>query len=274
MFKLLLTFKMVYETKNFSQAAELLFIAQPTVSTQIRQLEEELQTTLFIRHGRTTLLVTPQAEELYRRATKLLDDWAATKNELQQTQRQQQCRIAASHTFANHFLPQLLPLLYQQQKQIDFSVTMVNSLAVFEALQQHKIDLGFIEKPLSSPDVCRQTLFHDQLGVVNQDCPEQPWLVREPDSGVFHYTARYFAEHDLQETQLTIANNDLIVALLHQGFGKAIISQSAAAGLPFRSLGASYQRQFYLITRQDQSQQRLAAVIKQIEQWATTQRHK
>ena len=39
MFKYLETFKVVYETKHFSKAAELLFIAQPTVSAQIKQLD-------------------------------------------------------------------------------------------------------------------------------------------------------------------------------------------------------------------------------------------
>lgn len=47
MLKLLETFKMVYETKNFSKAAELLFISQPTVSAQIKQLEQDLDTPLF-----------------------------------------------------------------------------------------------------------------------------------------------------------------------------------------------------------------------------------
>jgi hypothetical protein len=47
MLKLLETFKMVYETKNFSKAAELLFISQPTVSAQIKQLEQDLDAPLF-----------------------------------------------------------------------------------------------------------------------------------------------------------------------------------------------------------------------------------
>ena len=39
------TFKIVYETQNFSKAAELLFVSQPTVSAHIKQLEEELDRT-------------------------------------------------------------------------------------------------------------------------------------------------------------------------------------------------------------------------------------
>lgn len=268
MFKLLTTFKMVYETKNFSRAADLLFIAQPTVSTQIKQLEDELQTTLFIRNGRTNLVVTPQADELYQRASELLDDWATLKTSLQNNQQQLTCRLGASHTFACYFLPDLLPQLYRQNHTVNFQVTMLNSLAVFNALQQHKIDLGFIEKPLSSTDLERQALFTDQLVLVNGDHPEQPWLVRENNSGVYHYTARYFAEHDLQEPQITIDNNQIIVQLLQQHFGKAIISQSAAQGLTYQSLGTPYQREFYLVTRKNSGVAQVANLQRQILTWA------
>ena len=52
MFKLLATFRVAYETRNFSKAAEVLFISQPAVSNQIKQLEEELQCVLFKRKGK------------------------------------------------------------------------------------------------------------------------------------------------------------------------------------------------------------------------------
>ena len=73
-FKWLETFKVVYETKNFSKASEILFISQPTVSSQIKQLENEFGTQLFIRSGRKEVLVTPQAEILYERVVDLMDD--------------------------------------------------------------------------------------------------------------------------------------------------------------------------------------------------------
>lgn len=61
MFKLLKTFRAVYETRNFSKAAELLYISQPAVSNQIKQLEEELDIQLFVRNGRQEFITTKQA---------------------------------------------------------------------------------------------------------------------------------------------------------------------------------------------------------------------
>lgn len=47
MFQLLQTFVSVYETKNFTQSAERLFLSQPTVSAQIKKLEDQLGVILF-----------------------------------------------------------------------------------------------------------------------------------------------------------------------------------------------------------------------------------
>ncbi|MBO0424326.1 LysR family transcriptional regulator, partial [Enterococcus plantarum] len=78
MFKLLKTFRAVYETKNFSKAAERLFISQPAVSNQIKQLEEELDIQLFDRNGRQEISTTKQADILYHHLLNLSDDWEDT----------------------------------------------------------------------------------------------------------------------------------------------------------------------------------------------------
>ena len=61
MFKLLKTFQIVYEQMNFSKAATCLYISQPAVSNQIKQLEEELGCSLFLRNGRQDVVPTRQA---------------------------------------------------------------------------------------------------------------------------------------------------------------------------------------------------------------------
>ena len=66
MLKLLETFKMVYETKNFSKAAELLFISQPTVSAQIKQLEQDLDTPLFTQWSQN-VIATPKQSTFTKR---------------------------------------------------------------------------------------------------------------------------------------------------------------------------------------------------------------
>ncbi|WP_143787025.1 LysR family transcriptional regulator, partial [Oenococcus oeni] len=62
MFKLLESFIAVYETRNFSKAAEELFLSQPTISVHINQLEKQLDTSLFERNGRTEIRPTENAK--------------------------------------------------------------------------------------------------------------------------------------------------------------------------------------------------------------------
>lgn len=149
MFKLLKTFQIVYEQMNFSKAATCLYISQPAVSNQIKQLEEELGCSLFLRNGRQDVVPTRQAEVLYNRLLNLADDWQETLTALHQARLPKEtCRIAASNTFAVYYLPQLMQHLQTQYATINFVLEMNNSEEVVEKVEKHQVDFGFIEKPL------------------------------------------------------------------------------------------------------------------------------
>lgn len=263
MLKNLATFKMVYETRSFSQAAQLLFIAQPTVSAQIKQLEIEFGGPLFIRNGRGELGITREAELLYEEASNMLASWDDLHRKIAGgAHAQLPCRIAVSHTFAQVVLPKLLPQFSHQFPQLDLHVSVQNSQSVLDALRSRSADIGFIEKPLVAAKLRRKTLGDDQLVLAGKS---GPWLVREPDSGVNYFTKRYFAEHNVQDKQLEIANNALIVDLLREGFGRAIVSTRLATALPTQPLGANYRRQFYQLTRTDEQHGMLAAAAAELE---------
>lgn len=267
-FKWLETFKVVYETKNFSKASEILFVSQPTVSSQIKQLENEFGTQLFIRSGRKEVLVTPQAEILYERVVDLMDDWDKLYQAVQTKQQQIiRCVIGDSHTFANYVLPSLLIQLHQKFPQIRFSVRMMNSLEVLQALEHHTVDIGFIEKPLSAPNIKRFSLMEDQL-VLAGDTEKGPWLVRENTSGVYYYTKRFLEEKDIDGPVMEIQNNEVIVGLLKQGFGCSLISERAAEGIAHQRLDDSYKRNFYLIRRKSGSSEDIERCAEFICEWS------
>jgi DNA-binding transcriptional LysR family regulator len=77
-------FVAVAETGNLSRAAEKLFIAQPPLSVQIRQLEDEMGTPLFVRHPKGVRL-TAAGEALLPEARLLLDRAAHIKELLSST---------------------------------------------------------------------------------------------------------------------------------------------------------------------------------------------
>lgn len=243
--KLLETFKTVYETKSFSRASKILFISQPTVSSQIMQLERELHTILFIRNGRQKIIPTPQADLLYKKAGELLTSWEDIRQELRRdSDKKIKCNIGASHTFAIYLLPTILPKLYRKFPNIHFSIRMMNSMEVLNNLETNSLDFGFIEKPLAASNINRTALCEDQLVLVDNG---DPWLIREPASGVYYYTKQYLEENNITESKLEVRNNEMIVRLLNQNFGKSIISQRAAENLDYQMLNGKYKRNFYLM---------------------------
>ncbi|WP_122646109.1 LysR family transcriptional regulator [Enterococcus mediterraneensis] len=267
MFKWLETFRVVYETKSFSKASEILFISQPTVSAQIKQLENEFQTQFFVRNGRKEVNVTPQADILYQRVVNLMDDWEKVYREVQNNQQRiVRCVIGASHTFATYLLPDLLIELYQQFPQIQFSVKMMNSLEVLQAVERHTVDIGFIEKPLSAANITRISLVEDQM-VLAGDTEKGPWLVREPSSGVYYYTKRFLEEQNISENVMEIQNNEIIVELLRKGFGCSIISERTASEIPYKRLNEAYRRQFFLIKRDQTIYDELEKCVEYIQRW-------
>ncbi|MFA8450265.1 MAG: LysR family transcriptional regulator [Bacteroidales bacterium] len=76
--RLLKFFVAVYEQKNLSRAAEQCFVSQPNISNGIKQLEEEIDQILFIRHKRG-VIIKEEAHFLYPIAQRILNDTLSLK---------------------------------------------------------------------------------------------------------------------------------------------------------------------------------------------------
>jgi len=266
MFKLLKTFRSVYETKNFSKAAEQLFISQPAVSNQIKQLEEELAIQLFIRNGRQEIITTKQADILYHHLLNLSDDWEDALQALRiKAIPRETCRIVASNTFAVYYLPEMIVQLISQFPEVSFILEMDNSEQVLDKIEKHQAHFGFIEKPLVTDSIIRQEILSDEL-VHAGDFSQKLWLVREETSGVFHYTERYFLEQNLNPQKMVIKNNEMIIRCLEQGIGQSIISKKTLTKkITWHSLSQEYRRNFYFIKRQHIESSQLQAINRWIQ---------
>ena len=197
----------------------------------------------------------------------LLEDWQEIKYKMHHKDTKKiRCKLAASHTFAIYVLPQLLIDLEQKFPQVQFSVQMLNSYEVFTAIQSHEIEFGFIEKPLATGSVKRTALMQDELVYVGQK--DQPWLLREGTSGVYHYTKRFMEENNIDSKIIEIQNNELIVEMLKLGFGQTILSKRAAKDLPYQTLSEEYLHHFYLVEREHLAQPIILEMISFIKQWS------
>ncbi|MGX7025557.1 LysR family transcriptional regulator [Vagococcus hydrophili] len=266
MFKLLITFKKAYETRNFSKAAEILFISQPAVSNQIKQLEEELDCVLFRRKGKQEMAPTESADILYQRLLDLTDDWQETVKLVKTTEEAKKvCKISASNTFSIYYLPDLIKELMNQFPNVIFELDMKNSEEVLESLEKHQVDFGFIEKPIVTEGVTRTRIEKDEL-VIAGDLSSDLWLSREATSGVFHYMENYLSAENIKPERFYVKNNEMIVKLLESGIGKSLISKRAVTDkLSFETLGKGYFRYFYFLKKNDMADVELKKIAKAIE---------
>ncbi|WP_288394682.1 LysR family transcriptional regulator [uncultured Vagococcus sp.] len=268
MFKLLATFRVAYETRNFSKAAEVLFISQPAVSNQIKQLEEELQCVLFKRKGKQEMHPTKSADILYGKVLNLRDDWVETVRLVKESDNQQiLCRISASHTVSVYYMPELMRYLINEFPKVIFEVDMKNSEEVLQEIHQHNVDFGFIEMPLMTDGISRLEIKKDQL-VLAGNLQSNLWLSREANSGVYHYMERYLLSENLKPNRVIIKNNEIIIKMLEKGIGKSMISKQAVPdSLPYVDLGKDYVRPLYFLKKNNLIQRDLQEIAEAIEKF-------
>jgi Transcriptional regulator len=237
MFEWIKTFLTVYETKNFSLAAEKLFISQPTVSMHIKKLEQTYALTLFERNGKQSVLPTAEADFLYPKlATTMQQMQRAFAQVTQKEQFKEACTIACSHTVAMYLLPDIMQQLLARFPQVKFTVQMMNSNEVVQALQKNQVQLGLIEKPLATGNLRKSVVYEDQL--VLAGAKEAPfWLLREAHSGLRFFNELYLDEHVTNLPTMEINNAEVLMQFIKKNIGKSIVSKLALSNdLPWEPL--------------------------------------
>lgn len=139
-FRQLKSFAAVVEYKSFSKAAERLSSAQPTISTHVRMLEEELQTQLILRTTKS-IEITPQGWEAYKYARKILDLRECIMQNCSADARQI-IRVGASTIPATYILPEILPKYSLMEPDAYFVVNQSDSKSVIEGLMDGQFDVG------------------------------------------------------------------------------------------------------------------------------------
>ena len=249
MFNLLRTFMAVYETRSFSLAATHLFTSQPTVSHHIHQLEHQLKTTLFERNKRSATIPTAAADILYTFSGNLLAEREKTQEAIQNSQKDAivDLHIGVSQSVAAVLFSRIAAALKKAFPYLQYDVAVLNSLQVVKQLEGQHLDLGFIEQPLTLKGAIRTTLCTDQL--IAAGWSTGTWITREEGSGMRYYTTAYLQAAGISpQHMMTVNNNAMLLALVQQGVGQALLSDQVALGnAPAQAIGPQFQRHFYLL---------------------------
>lgn len=133
------------EHRHFGRAAEALHIAQPSLSQQIRALEEDLGVTLFERSRRHVAL-TPDGEVLLHYATQMLALADDARRELADRGRllRGRVRLGATPTLGGYLLPRLLRRFHQAFPGLDLTITEDGSDRLARELADGRLDLALL----------------------------------------------------------------------------------------------------------------------------------
>ncbi|GEQ48610.1 LysR family transcriptional regulator [Tetragenococcus koreensis] len=261
MFHLLKSFLSVYETHNFTKTANSLYLTQPTVSAQIRKLEDYLNVTLFIRNGKQEILPTKEADFLYPRVLKILEEWndAITHVNTQKSYREN-CVLASSQTCGAYLIPKIVPILVKHFPMVNFSFPVMSGEEIVQELEKAKVDFGLIETPERSELVERYIVAKDELVLAGN--PESDyWLLPETDSPLGFINENYLKYNNLSPNIIRTYNHDMALALLKHQVGKTIISKLALnSTVPYQRLEAIGERNLYFLTRKKVVSEKLAEI--------------
>ena len=161
------------ETLNFSEAARLLYVTQSTLSQQIRQLEQELGTALFVRDSHSVSL-TESGEQLLPLAKRTLQDAAACQDRIKDLQQMLSgsLNIGITYTFAPLLTETVMEFLkiYPGVKLNIFYKTMEE---LMDMLEKRELDFVLAFKPSRVyPGVESHVLFDNCLSIiVNRNHP-------------------------------------------------------------------------------------------------------
>jgi LysR family transcriptional regulator, low CO2-responsive transcriptional regulator len=232
-------FEAVARHNSFTRAAEELFLTQPTVSMQVKQLTKAVGMPLFDQVGKR-LYLTQAGEELVKTCREVfekLDQFEMTVADLKGL-KQGRLRLAVITT-AKYFVPRILGPFCKRYPGIDISLQVTNHEQILNRLSENLDDLYVMSQLPESIEVAYQPVLENPLVVLAPaDHPlaeeknisleriaAEPFIMREPGSGTRKSVQALFDEHKLPlKVQLDLGSNEAIKQAIAGGLGVSVLS--------------------------------------------------
>ncbi len=147
---------------HFGKAAEVCNVSQPTLSMQLKKLEETLGVQLFERTNKKVML-TPIGKELAARAQRILQE-AASMRELANSTKDPlagDLKLGIFPTLAPYLLPTLSPLLSERLPNLNILLIEEKTPILLSALEEGSIDAALLAMPADGDGLAHLSLFEE-----------------------------------------------------------------------------------------------------------------
>jgi len=237
-------FNAVARELNFSRAAQLLHVAQPPLSRQIRQLEEELGTELFDRSTRP-LQLTDAGRFFYEQTGQLLSRIEDIRQATARIGRGEKAWFGIGFVPSTLYgvLPGLIRRFREESAQTEVSLSELMTIEQASALRSGRIDVGFGRLDIADPEIiCRTLVEEPLLAVMSAEHPllqhDSVSLAQLAQESVILYPARprpsyadfvlkTFRTRGLEPAHLREANEmQTAIGLVAAAVGVAVVPES------------------------------------------------
>ena len=154
------------DLRHFSKAAEACFVSQPTLSTQIKKLEEELGVQLVERSPKNIML-TPVGEEIAERARVVLGDIEQIRTVARRSGNPARgiLRLGLFPTLAPYFLPHVVPGIRDAYPELTLQLYEEKTETILTMLRRGALDAGVLALPVNVEGMAMETLFAEPFVV-------------------------------------------------------------------------------------------------------------
>lgn len=144
--KQMIYFKTIVEEGTISKAAQVLHMAQPPLSMQLKQLENELGVQLLNR-GHRQVELTPAGRLLYKRSLQMISLNETILDEIKNTQNK---TLNIGITSSNHSLIFDIQDYFHTHQELHFHIKEGTTYDMIDLLNTHNIDIGFVRTPFDT----------------------------------------------------------------------------------------------------------------------------
>jgi DNA-binding transcriptional LysR family regulator len=155
-------FKAVADLKSFSKAAQMLFLSQPTVTLQIKKIENYLGMTLFRRH-KSNLELTEEGKVLYQFASKIIEDYMNMEENLKNVRKTSVLYIGCSSTIGDYLLPKVITKFLSENPEVSIKIFIGNSKEVEDGVLSKIFNIGLVEDNIISNKLDVSEFYEDEI---------------------------------------------------------------------------------------------------------------
>ncbi len=232
-FRSLRYFVAVYEEHSLSAASKRCFVAQPSISAAIQQLESKLDCQLFVRHSKG-VTPTPQGTQLYTHACRVLDDIQSIQQQFHDTPEHLPIRLALMPFLSGKRVGYIIKSLLKQVPGLDLSLV--------DATQQ--ADARIISSNIQKPDEAFHKLWVDhyvlatptdhplakQKSIELLQLNKLPFISRKPCeiNEAWQFAIQKRGIH--LDTRATVHTEEYALDLVAAGLGVSIVPRQSTEG--------------------------------------------